>query len=271
MPVQRSHAWDPPQASSDPGFSRSLERGLAILSSFTPGRTALGISELSRELSLTRRTTRRYAAALAQLGYLRHDDLTRTYRLGPRVLDLSFSMPGSLELREIAAPHLRRLTSITGHTSNLAIRDDTDVILIDRVHSRPGRYHHLEFTLHAGSSLPAYCTATGKALLAFLPRPDLDRLLDRIDLIQRGPRTLTTKAALLTELTQVRGTGIAVNDEELDSALRSIAAPIRSQSGEVIAAINIAIPWSPAAISELITQHAPVIQATARRISAQLT
>jgi IclR family pca regulon transcriptional regulator len=69
----------------------------------------------------------------------------------------------------------------------------------------------------------------------------------------------------------VRSTGIAVNDEELDSALRSIAAPIRSQSGEVIAAINIAIPWSPAAISELITQHAPVIQAAARRITAQLT
>ena len=116
MSIQRSHTWDPPQASSDPGFSRSLERGLAILSSFTPGRTALGISELSRELSLTGRTTRRYAAALAQLGYLRHDDLTRTYRLGPRVLDLGVSMPGSAELREIAAPHLRRLTNITGHT-----------------------------------------------------------------------------------------------------------------------------------------------------------
>ena len=77
-------------------------------------------------------------------------------------------MLGALGLREIAAPHLQRLTATTGHTSNLAIRDDTDVILIDRVRGRPGRYHHLEFSLHAGSRIPSYCSATGKALLAFL-------------------------------------------------------------------------------------------------------
>jgi IclR family pca regulon transcriptional regulator len=256
------------QAPNDPGFSQSLERGLAILGAFTPDRPALGVSELARMLGLTRSTAHRYVATLATLGYLYQDDPTRKYRLGSRVLDLGFSMLGSLDLREIAAPHLRRLTDTTGHTSNLAIRDDTDVILIDRVRGRPGRYHHLEFSLHVGSRLPSYCSATGKALLAFLPRPDLDRLLDRIDLIQRGPRTLTSKTALLAELGQVRRTGVAVNDEELESALRSIAAPVRSRSGEVVAAINVAIPWSPVAITELVSQLGPTLQATARQISA---
>src|SRR3984957_18171352 len=137
-----------PKADSGAGFSQSLERGLAVLSSFTPERPELGISELARMLALTRSTTHRYVATLATLGYLQQDEPTRKYRLGPRVLDLGFSVLGSLELREIAAPHLRRLTDITGHTSNLAIRDDTDVILIDRVRRRPGRYHHLEFNLH---------------------------------------------------------------------------------------------------------------------------
>jgi IclR family transcriptional regulator, pca regulon regulatory protein len=184
-------------------------------------------------------------AGIARQDDLERDDLTRKYRLGPRVLDLGFSMPGSLELREIAAPQLRRLTDATGHTSNLAIRDDADVILIDRVRGRPGRCHHLEFTLHVGSRIPAYCSATGKALLAFLPRPDLDQLLKRIDLVQRGPRTLTDKKALLAKLEQVRRTGFATNDEELESALRSIAAPVRSRSGEVVATVNVAIPWSP--------------------------
>jgi IclR family pca regulon transcriptional regulator len=258
------------QTDNDPGFSQSLQRGLAILSAFTPDRPALGISELAHKLALTRSTTHRYVATLATLGYLQQDEPTRKYRLGSRVLDLGFSMLGSLELREIAAPHLRRLTDATGHTSNLAIRDDTDVILIDRVRGRPGRYHHLEFTLHVGSRLPSYCSATGKALLAFLSRPDLDRLLDRMDLIQRGPRTLTSKAALLAELDHVRRTGVAVNDEELESALRSIAAPVRSRSGEVIAAVNIAIPWSPVAMSELVAQHGPVLQATARQIAARV-
>ena len=252
------------------GLSQSLERGLAILSAFTPSRPALGISELARELALTRSTTHRYVATLASLGYLGQDHSTRKYRLGPRVLDLGFSVLGSLELREIAAPHLRRLTDATGHTSNLGIRDDTDVILIDRVLGRPGRYHHLEFSLHVGSRLPAYCSATGKALLAFLARPDLERLLDRIDLVQRGPRTLTDKSALLAELEQVRRTGIAVNDEELDSALRAIAAPVRSRSGEVVAAVNVAIPWSPVAMSELAGRLGPVLRATANEIAAQV-
>jgi IclR family pca regulon transcriptional regulator len=258
------------QTASDPGFSQSLERGLAILSAFTPDRPALGISELSRRLSLTRSTTHRYVATLATLGYLQQDEPTRKYRLGSPVLDLGFSMLGSLDLREIAAPHLRRLADVTGHTANLAIRDDTDVILIDRVRGRPGRYHHLEFTLHIGSRLPSYCSATGKALLAFLPRPELGRLLDRIDLIQRGPRTLTGKTELIAELDQVRRTGIAVNDEELENALRSIASPVRSRTGEVVAAVNIAIPWSPVAMSELVVQHGPAIQATARQITARV-
>jgi IclR family transcriptional regulator, pca regulon regulatory protein len=259
-----------PKTTSDPGFSQSLERGLAVLATFTPDRPALAISELARELALTRSTTHRYAATLAKLGYLQQDDSTRKYRLGPRVLDLGFSVLGSLELREIAAPHLRRLTDTTGHTSNLAIRDDTDVILIDRVRGRPGPYHHLEFTLHVGSRIPAYCSATGKALLAFLPRPDLNQIVDRIDLIQRGPHTLTSKTALFAELDRVRRTGIAVNDEELESALRSIAVPVCSRSGEVIAAVNIAIPWSPVAITELVGQHGPALQAAARQIAARV-
>jgi IclR family transcriptional regulator, pca regulon regulatory protein len=252
------------------GLSQSLERGLAVLRVFTPDRPLLGISDLARELGLTRSTTHRYVATLATLGYLLQDAPTRKYRLGPRVLDLGFSMLGSLELREIAEPHLRRLTDATGHTSNLAIRDDTDVILIDRVRGRPGRYHHLEFSLHVGSRIPAYCSATGKALLAFLPRPDLEQIVERIDFVQRGPRTLTDKKALLADLDQVRRTGVAVNNEELESALRSIAAPVRTRSGEVVAAVNVAIPWSPAAMSELVSRLGPTVQATANEIAARV-
>jgi len=258
------------QADPGAGFSQSLERGLAVLSAFRPDRPMLGITDLAQELGLTRSTTHRYVATLASLGYLEQDDVTRKYRLGPRVLDLGFAVLGSLELREIAAPHLRRLTESTGHTSNLAIRDDTHVILIDRVRGRPGRYHHMEFSLHVGSRLPAYCSSTGKALIAFLPRPDLDRLLDRTDLVGRGPRTQTDKKALLCELDQVRRTGLAVNDEELESGLRSIAAPVRARSGDVVASVNVAIPWSPAPMSELVALLGPAVQSTAQQIGTRV-
>jgi IclR family transcriptional regulator, pca regulon regulatory protein len=267
MSIWRSNIRNMPYDDSA-AFSQSLERGLAILGVFTPDRPALGIAELAQRLGLTRSTTHRYVATLARLGYLSQDESTRKYRLGIRVLDLGFAVLGSLELREIAAPYLQRLTVTTGHTSNLAIRDDTDVVLIDRIRGRPGRYHHLEFTLHVGSRIPSYCSATGKVLLAFLPLSDLDELLDRIEFLPRGPRTVATRAALTAELGQVRRTGIAVNDEELESGLRSIAVPIRSRSGTVVAAINLAIPWSPVAMSELADQFGPVLQATARQISS---
>jgi IclR family transcriptional regulator, pca regulon regulatory protein len=266
MSIRRSNIWN--MTHDDSASSQSLERGLAILGAFTPDCPALGISELAQRLGLTRSTTHRYVATLAKLGYLDQDDATRKYRLGMRVLDLGFSVLGALGLREIAAPHLQRLTATTGHTSNLAIRDDTDVILIDRIRGRLGRYHHLEFGLHAGSRIPSYCSATGKALLAFLAQPVLDELLDRIELLPRGPHTATSRAALTAELSQVRRTGIALNDEELDSGLRSIAVPIRSRSGPIVAAINLAFPWSPAAMSELTDQFGPLLQGAARQISS---
>ena len=87
-----------------PAISQSLERGLAILSAFTSTRPLLGVSELAREVGLSRSSAHRYIATLATLGYLEQDRATRRYRLGPRVLDLGFSAINSMELRQIAAP-----------------------------------------------------------------------------------------------------------------------------------------------------------------------
>src|SRR5207247_7063843 len=106
---------------TEAGYSQSLERGLAILSAFRPAKPLLGISELGRDVGLSRSTTHRYVATLASLGYLQQDGTTKKYRLGPRVLDLGFSAINSMELREVAAPHLRELSDATGHTVNMAI------------------------------------------------------------------------------------------------------------------------------------------------------
>src|SRR5450755_4402215 len=89
------------------GHSQSLERGLGILSSFSSRQPLLGVSELARTVGLSRSTTHRYLATLTALGYLLQDGPTRKYRLGPRVLDLGFSAISSMELRELAAPHLQ--------------------------------------------------------------------------------------------------------------------------------------------------------------------
>ena len=252
------------------GYSQSLERGLAILSSFSPARPLLGISELARAVDLSRSTAHRYVATLAELRYLEQDPVTRKYRLGPRVLDLGFSAINSMELREIAAPHLQQLSDSTGHTVNMGVLDGVDIVYIERCRTSQVGQREIDLNLHVGSRLPAYCTSLGKVLLAFLPEEQRCGLVDRVEFVQRGPNTVTGKTALLSELAEIRVRGIAVNNEELAYGLRSIAVPVRSQAGEAVAAINMAVHRSMMSMEDLVDRLSPALQRTASEVSARL-
>jgi IclR family transcriptional regulator, pca regulon regulatory protein len=254
----------------DGSFSQSLERGLAILSSFSSARPLLGVSELSREVGLSRSSAHRYIATLAALGYLEQDRATRKYRLGPRVLDLGFSAINSMELREIAAPHLQALSDGTGHTVNMAVLDGIDIVYVERCRSASLGQREIDLNLHVGSRLPAYCTSMGKVLLAHLPEAEQKARLARSELARRGPNTLTTRAALLEELRRVRELGIAVNNEELAYGLRSIAVPVRGPEGDVAAAINLAVHRSLVSMEDLVVRLGPALKATANQISARV-
>ena len=251
-------------------WSQSLERGLAILSAFGSDRSTIGVSELSRELSLSRSTTHRYIATLTSLGYLQQDAETKRYRLGPRVLDLGFSAINSMDIREISVPHLQALSDATGFTVNMAILDGPDVVYIERCRTSRSGQRQIDLNLHVGSRLPAYCTGLGKALLAFVPEERFEEILDQADLVARGPNTITDRAALRAEMERVRTTGLAVNNEELAYGLRSIAAPIRSTSGDVVAALNLAVHRSMVSMDDLIERYGPTVKRTADAISAEI-
>jgi IclR family pca regulon transcriptional regulator len=252
------------------GTSQSLARGLAILSTFHSDRPLIGVSELSRGLELSRSTVHRYVATLAKLGYLQQDPDSKRYRLGPKVLDLGFSALNSMDLLEVSAPHLRRLSDETQRTVNVAILDGTDVVYIERCRAaRPGQ-QQIDLNLHVGARLPAYCTAMGKAILAFVSEERLEEVIERIDFVPRGPNTLTDPKAFREELVKVRASGIAINDEELAYGLRSIAAPIYSQSGDVLAALNLAIHRTIVSMEELVERFAPAVIQTANDISLSM-
>ena len=251
-------------------WSQSLERGLAILSAFGSDKSTIGVSELSRELSLSRSTTHRYIATLTSLGYLQQDAETKRYRLGPRVLDLGFAAINSMDIREISVPHLQALSDATGFTVNMAILDGPDVVYIERCRTSRSGQRQIDLNLHVGSRLPAYCTGLGKALLAFLPEERFEEILDQADLVARGPNTITGRAALRAEMERVRATGLAVNNEELAYGLRSIAAPIRASSGEVVAALNLAVHRSMVSMDDLIERYGPTVKRTADAISAEI-
>jgi IclR family pca regulon transcriptional regulator len=259
-----------PRDARTASYSQSLERGLAILSTFKPDRPLLGIADLARALDLNRSTTHRYVSTLTALGYLQRDPATRKYRLGPRVLDLGFSAINSMELREIATVHLQQLSDSTGRTVNMAILDGVDIVYIERVRSAQRGQREIDLNLHVGSRLPAYCTSMGKVLLAYLPPDQRDAVLDGSDLLAHGPNTLVQRQRLVAELDRVRTSGLGVNNEELAHGLRSIAAPVRSRTGEVVAAINLAMHRSSGSMEELVSHFGPSLQRTAAEISGHI-
>jgi IclR family pca regulon transcriptional regulator len=258
------------RSSGNGSYSQSLERGLAILSAFGSGKPLLGVSELGRDIGLSRSTTHRYVSTLASLGYLQQDAATKKYRLGPRVLDLGFSAINSMELREVAAPHLRELSDETGYTVNMAILDDLDIVYVERCRNSQAGQREIDLDLHVGARLPAYCTSLGKVLLAWLPAAEQRDALARIDFARRGPNTLTSKTKLAAELAAVRIQGFALNNEELAYGLRSIAAPVIGHDGRAAAAINLAVHSSMVSIEDLVARLSATLRRTAAEISAHL-
>jgi IclR family transcriptional regulator, pca regulon regulatory protein len=252
------------------GLSQSLERGLSILSAFTSTRPLIGVSELARDVGLSRSSAHRYIATLASLGYLEQDRATRRYRLGPRVLDLGFSALNSMELRQVAAADLQNLSDTTGHTVNMAVLDGVDVVYIERCRSASRSQRDIDLNLHVGARLPAYCTSMGKVLLAGLPLDELEVRLAEMELAKRGPNTITERAALRDELTRVRAEGVAVNNEELAFGLRSIAVGIHGAEGNTVAAVNLAVHSSLVSVECLVSGLGPALAGTARHISSRL-
>jgi IclR family pca regulon transcriptional regulator len=223
--------------------TQSLERGLAILSATAEHGGALSLGELSRLVALSKSTAHRYATTLVHAGYLAQDAQTKQYTLGPRALGLGFAAISSLELTQVAERPLQALADETGYTVSMAVLDGADIVYID--HRRPVRAgFRLELDIHVGSRLPAYCTSMGKMLLSERDPASLRAILDRTDLARRGPKTITAREHLLTALAEIARVGLAVNDEELAPGLRSLAAPVRGRSGEIVAAINIAVHLS---------------------------
>ncbi len=272
MTAEQEDAMPVYQDPHDPRFSRSLERGLAVLSCFTPERPVLGITDIADKLGISKSTIHRYASTLVALGYLEQGPASPKYRLGLRAADLGLSALSSMGLREHAHPYLQELRRRSTFTVDLGVLDEgAEIRYLDCVRSFRGEQAKIDLGLRPGSTLPAYCTSMGKLLLAHLPEDEQRERIDGIaGLTKRAPNTITSKSMLRKELAQVRETDLAVDDQELALALRSIAAPLRDEAREVIAAIDMVAPTSAISLDQLVGELGPRLTATADRISARL-
>ena len=215
-------------------------------------------------LGLNKTTAFRLLATLQSLGYVHQDESTKKYRPTPRVLDLGCAALDGMELRRIALPHMQVLSRKHDESVSLAVLFGTEIVYLERVETT----RLLSITLAVGTRIPAYCTSMGKVLLANQPPARLGEILEQIALVPWGPGTILSAEALLQDLEITRQRGYSINNEELGAGLRSTAAPIWSPTGEVIAALNIAVPSPRVSLEKLEAVFAPDVVAAAKAISA---
>ena len=259
-------------------YSQSLERGLAILRTFTPERPWLGIAEIAEALEMSRPTTHRYASTLVALNYLEQGPM-RKYRLGMRAGDPGRSAIGSTGLGKLSHEHVSELRDRSACTASVGLLDGSDLVYVDRARSSVGGQLEVAARLGRGSRLPAAETAMGRVLLAHLPEEELALALDEAPADSEGgadlagredPEGQDERVKLRAELEGIREQGWALADQVHVQGQRCVAAPLRARSEEVIGAVEVAAANSAFRRSQVLEQLVPMVVAAAREISEDL-
>jgi IclR family acetate operon transcriptional repressor len=196
----------------------------------------VGLSELSTQLGMPKSSTHRYLATLQSVGLAERTGVDR-FRLGTRVIELAGSFLVNSDLSIKCQTTLHELADMTGETINLAVPSGTEVVYVAKIESK----HNLAMLSHIGARLPMYCTALGKAILAF-SAPGLLQAVLAERLQARTPHTITSPKALRAELVTVRSEGFALDNEENEAGIYCVGAPIIDYTGNAIAAISISGP-----------------------------
>jgi DNA-binding IclR family transcriptional regulator len=216
---------------------RAVDRALDILLCFNNNETALSMTQIAERVEIHKSTVHRLLATLEAKRFLRRDKATGLYRLGFQLVELASLVLTDMDLAGCAGPYMQRLAVECEETVDLAILDDDHVIYLQVIES-PQR---LKIAASVGQRLPAYCTATGKAFLAFLPADQVERIL-----AGGQPRytksTITAPAELQRDLAATRERGFAISEQEFESDINAVAAPIRDASEYPIGAIAIVGP-----------------------------
>jgi DNA-binding IclR family transcriptional regulator len=210
-----------------------------VLELFESGREEMTLSEIARNMDTAPSGIYAIVSTLEDLGCLTRNPDTKQYRLGLKILELASRLIGSLDVRDEARATLRRLAADHRANSHLAVLYDDEVLYIDT------EITAATFVLPEiiGRRAPSYCTALGKALLAYNPDA-ADRVLSAEPYPAMTSRTITTGDKLRRQLLQVVERGHAVDREEFHEGIVCIAAPIRNFRGEVAAALSVSIASS---------------------------
>lgn len=251
---------------SPPSGSNTVHRAMAVLIALRDAPPeGLGISDLTRRVGANRSTIYRIIDALKAYGFVRAGVSPGIVRLGFGIVELADAAIGRLDVREVAAPHLRDLSNQTGETCHLAVLDEVEVVYIDKAESDQA----MRLSSRPGKRQPLHCTALGKAFLAAMAPNELEKTLGQLVLERRTERTIDTREKLIDELRLVARRGWATDIGENAEGVNCVGAAIYGRDDTPLAAISASAPVHRFTRGN-ISDYGRIVLATAQAISRDL-
>ncbi len=218
---------------------QSVDRALDLLEVLSASGAELGLGEIASRSGLNSSTCHHLLSTLVARGYIGRNPRRRTYFLGTKILEISSHRVRQFNLIEVAMPELRRLNQLTRETVHLAVMQGHDLTTLAKLDST----HPIRVAADcSGKANAAHATATGKAILAWLPETEIARVIAEKGLRAFTDRTITNIADLMEGLRHVRRNGYAMDHEEFQPGVICIGAAIRDHSGAVIGSIGCSMP-----------------------------
>lgn len=213
----------------------TLSKGLSVIEALASADKGIGVSELARNLNLTKSNTFRLLQTLIIHGYVKQDQ-NKQYSATMKAWKIGQMIMEKLDLPRLSISQMQYLSSITGEAVYLSVLDGLSTLYIEKVESTKA----IRTYTPKGGNAPIHCVATGKALLAF----NYDTLREKLigNLGSYTDKTITTIEALDVEVDNIRERGVAIDLGEYRAEVLSIAAPVFSSNNEAIASIGISAP-----------------------------
>jgi IclR family KDG regulon transcriptional repressor len=242
----------------------SLQRGLRMLQLMGQAGRGLPASEIAKLSALPVSTVHRFLVNLEAGGFLAKDEINN-YHLGVACVSLGQAAREQLDVRNASLAHLEQLNRSTRETVHLTVRHKLTAVYIEKMESpEPLRIHS-----RIGASVPLYCTAVGKVMLAYLDEEEQERVVNELELRRFTENTVGSIQELRTQLTKVRKDGFACDLEEHEPHIRCIAAPIWDHTGAVNASLSVTGPAVRMSTNRL-REIAPLVRDAGLKISRDL-
>ncbi|MDI3533985.1 MAG: IclR family transcriptional regulator, regulon repressor [Thermosediminibacterales bacterium] len=216
----------------------SISRAVDILELFDQYNLELGVTEIANKLNLHKSSVHRIVSTLEHKGILEKNSTNSKYRLGIKLYIIGILARNENELIAVSIPHLKRLTEISGETTNLVVLNGCKCLYIAQQTSDK----MVRIFTKIGAKILPHCTAVGKVLLSEMEENEIEHIISVNGLPSYTKNTITKKEKLLEELRKARAEGYAMDDEEREEGVMCIAAPIRDRNKTIIAAISISGP-----------------------------